>query len=498
MQTEYLYVKLTALSPVHVGCAEVYEPTSFYINSQANELIHFETGTFIDMLELNDIKNVSEICKKGTTASILELMKFIYMRAVSMNVEGESVPVCSGLIQHYQQTMSIGLHDQKRVNKEVNRFEIKRTSYDPETYQPYLPGSAIKGAIRTAVLNYRKARVAGREYRGKNAARQLQQDILEYDFRRLESDPFRLLKVSDFFPSERVKRKIVYAVDKKKKPSKFSSRAPYQIFEIIEEGVEFWGVITVKAPVRPGIIKEPLTKKELIAALKTFYGNENKREQRELKEIGARPVKFKNIPIRIGRHSGAECVTVEGYRYIKIMQGRNQKPKYMDHATTVWLAADSRNPSNNSTLRPFGWMEFDIVSRDDLDRLQSSWEALRVQYLRHALETAQSFEEKLAIARQQQIEKQKREEEAKKLAADPVVQRKIKLEEFERGLPEPAKLASVAQNIMSQINKMDDKELQKEAILLVHKRFKDTVKKAKKKKKAWAISLSQMISEASN
>jgi CRISPR-associated protein Csm5 len=58
--------------------------------------------------------------------------------------------------------------------------------------------------------------------------------------------------------------------------------------------------------------------------------------------------------LRVGRHSGAESVTVNAPRSIKIMKGRGQSPEYAEQATTLWLAADRKDQMEN--MQPFGWV----------------------------------------------------------------------------------------------------------------------------------------------
>lgn len=65
--------------------------------------------------------------------------------------------------------------------------------------------------------------------------------------------------------------------------------------------------------------------------------------------------------LRIGRHSGAEAVTIEGNRHIKIMRGKGQQPKYLDHTTTIWLASETSKPNTNNGLLPFGWAVMEVV-----------------------------------------------------------------------------------------------------------------------------------------
>ncbi len=64
--------------------------------------------------------------------------------------------------------------------------------------------------------------------------------------------------------------------------------------------------------------------------------------------------------LRVGRHSGAEAVTVSGARNgkIKIMKGNGQQPDYADAPKTVWLAAN--DPKQRAELLPFGWLLVEI------------------------------------------------------------------------------------------------------------------------------------------
>jgi len=58
--------------------------------------------------------------------------------------------------------------------------------------------------------------------------------------------------------------------------------------------------------------------------------------------------------LRVGRHSGAEAVTLNGVRSIKIMRGKGEQPDYLKAPKTIWLAATSQEASGG--LLPFGWV----------------------------------------------------------------------------------------------------------------------------------------------
>ena len=74
--------------------------------------------------------------------------------------------------------------------------------------------------------------------------------------------------------------------------------------------------------------------------------------------------------LRVGRHSGAESVTLEHHRWIRIIGKRGSDPHWAHDATTIWLAADRED--SRADLRPFGWLLLeradDLQVNDDLRR----------------------------------------------------------------------------------------------------------------------------------
>jgi CRISPR-associated protein Csm5 len=113
----------------------------------------------------------------------------------------------------------------------------------------------------------------------------------------------------------------------------------------------------------------------LLKASHAFYIHEFKRENNELKGIGlaspALPKSNGALMLRIGRHSGAESVTLKRYRKIEIMQGRSKTPIELDHATTFWLASPFSNPKNTTELIPFGWCSLIPLPEEDALRMKT-------------------------------------------------------------------------------------------------------------------------------
>jgi CRISPR-associated protein Csm5 len=350
---------LKVMSPVHIGCDEVFEPTEFVVDEMNNQLISFDPITFLTDLEEKDRQRFSGICLKGTLDSILEIYKFVRGR----KTEGKVVEVSSGFVSHYQKCLSLPLGKSREIGNALNKFVISRTAFNPQDNRPYVPGSAVKGAIRTAWLNNLAKRARGGKF--KNAS-DLENSLLNYN--RIENDPFRLVKVSDFMPIGGVSTRIVYAVNEKKKPSRLEAQGPYQILEVIEPGAVFIGSLSLVEPLKEGIINNPIGREMLLQSLSEFFGHENKRENDELSQISIPPQSLSETngiwPIRVGRHSGAESLTIDSHRSIKIMKGKNKQAENLDHATTLWLASEESKPSNKQKLRPFGWSILESLTKE--------------------------------------------------------------------------------------------------------------------------------------
>jgi len=359
--------KIKVLTPVHIGCGEVYEPFSFAIKD--NKLLVFDMEQLLSALDEKTRREFSNICLMGTSDAIVRMYRFVKRNVaerkdiIEKGIVKKTIDVTRALVEHYNSQI-IGTNQpaqrsyQSRQNRPFNnssrvisQFQIYRTFFDPNSELPIIPGSSVKGAIRTAVLNARKNEVANkrpRDYqdRGRYNAKKLENDILKYE--KFQEDPFSLVRVSDFRPVGQPKVKVTYAINVKKSSGK-PGRGPYQIVEALLEG-EFEGTITI-LKYQKRRIYSPLSFEEIKGALKGFYGKELEREKKEMEKTGIsyKAIQQPTIPIRIGRHSGAECVTIEGFRVIRIM-GSNTPGAT---STTLWLASEDRSKPQNAM--PFGW-----------------------------------------------------------------------------------------------------------------------------------------------
>ncbi|MEK6590859.1 MAG: type III-A CRISPR-associated RAMP protein Csm5 [Nitrospinota bacterium] len=355
-----LKVKLHIISPVHIGCDDVYEPMGFVIDEKKRRLIEFDPMDFVKILNDKQRNDFSRLCSENDLLAVFKFIKNNYKTSIG----GKEVDIASGLVGHYKDVV-----DRKA---QINKFEIKKTAYNPYSNQPYIPGSSLKGSLRTAYLISLAKERKITKYNGK--AKDLEKALLELEGE-FSTDPFRMVKVSDFMPVGDVKTKIVYAVNKKKirseKPTKADSGPP-QILEVIQHGTVFEGIINIQQPLQKSGVKTPIVADKLLKSINGFYTTLNKEENKVTAEIRAGSIvvneRFKDkagktaFLLRVGRHSGAEAVTIEGNRWIKISPP-GKPPKFSDKgATTIWLASEVSKPNINNGLIPFGWVVIEIIS----------------------------------------------------------------------------------------------------------------------------------------
>ncbi|OEU64699.1 MAG: type III-A CRISPR-associated RAMP protein Csm5, partial [Desulfobacterales bacterium PC51MH44] len=449
---------IQTISPVHIGCDEFYEPTGFVLDKNARQMIVFDPLSFISQMEDADKAEFSQICAKGTIASILEIYKFMQNKTA----EGRMIDVCPDFLEHYKQTLSLQMRNPREIQQNLNRFAIPRTAFRTVDQRPYIPGSTIKGALRTAYLNLMESEKKLSEKGKERKARNLEQRLIEYNG--IPADPFRMVKVSDFMPVDKSRTRIVYGINKKKKPSDREARGMPLIFEVIQPGSVFVGTIAVDSPISGSGIRKSVSMEKLLDSSTLFYANEKEREEKELSNIGVKVVSDNasqddkdSFMARVGRHSGAESVTIEGHRDIFIMGKRGEK-KYLNHATTLWLASDERKPVSMNNLQPFGWVRLNRLTDNLAEEFQIKEQESQEKENKHQEIRQAEAERKAEVIRQANeiAAKRGREAEEKRLAEE---KRKAALEAMS---PEERDVAAVndpkiTENLVVEIyNRIDD------------------------------------------
>lgn len=391
---------ISTLSPVHIGCGEDYEPTNYVMEG---ETLHaFDPATLLTQLGQQGRDELSRALDDRNP--LIAAQRFFYRhRPQALSVATITAPVAPAAARHYASRIGQVANQQTDGSSVINKLEIARTAFNPADGMPILPGSSLKGAIRTAVLDdlrgRRRAsfplsdRDAGNFKAASTAANNMERDLMEGSF---QTDPLRLVKLADamFQPGsykarnpqgeeiqrERQIRTILFQANRKKRPNQFASRASIEtLVECVPHSqpsaFRTSLVIESKAQHGEGTPNQQLTFAHLAAACNAFYRERFEEEINILEannyvsEIwlknartrlaesglwGKAIAEGRGFLLRVGRHSGAESVTVDAPRKIKILGAQGQPPTWQEAATTVWLAATE--PGAIKGMWPFGWV----------------------------------------------------------------------------------------------------------------------------------------------
>lgn len=448
---------ITPLSPLHLGTGESYEPTHYVIEDRI--LHEFDTSAIVQTMTRADRAELLAIAsRKPDTGMIQALQRFFHeRRSALMGCAIHRIPVLPGVATLYAQRIGKTANQEANGQKVVNRLEIDRTSFNPITRMPVLFGSALKGALRTALLDQVNGGKPAREIQGLH---EFQGRLFKYrdpqnNKLKLELDPMRLIQLADAYWSAEPglpSSQVYLAVNRKKtevkdkqghlRPSQAESQKLYQILECVTPGCyrAFSGQLTVQSVANipsqhrdqlPAAnlhfdmatiaqacnrFYQPILEAEIALMQARNYLNPawSKTIQRFLAAHQPRIQRGDCFLLRVGRHCGAESITLNGVRKIKIIQGKGQPSDHLNAAKTLWLAANQADQTQN--LLPFGWVLVEVHPLTEATaaawpELQAACEPLLADARAFAAQL-QAKEAELEQARHAAV--QKRQEEAEK------------------------------------------------------------------------------------
>lgn len=189
-------VKIYPISPIHIGDGEILDPTEYiakdgfvyYLNQTVyiSELLQSGCVELKNALDKMDLSNIIQILEKN----FLEKNRLHWISRTS---------VSQSFCNTWKQDLS-----NSRNSQQLHRFIQNKLNG-----QPYIPGSSIKGSIRTAVLSglaedESKFKEISRLANSTRANSQSAEAILLNATNRngrmaVSEDPFKYLKVSDVF-----------------------------------------------------------------------------------------------------------------------------------------------------------------------------------------------------------------------------------------------------------------------------------------------------------
>jgi len=364
-------LKIKAISPIHIGSGEIYEPTNFVIDN--NILYYFKDEDFYLNLSEIDRKRFMQIVNENRDDSFIRVHKFVKeKKEVVKNIAYLKVKTSKGIQKEYNKVVgNIRQLEGKELKKVFNKFEIQRIqrkqlkSKNGYAYTGYIVGSALKGAISTAYQEYIFKTEGPRSLEEKFYSQDISKNI------------FKDFKVSDSLVTK-ISTKIGFALNKERFEYDFNNtnnniKLHTQI-EVIEPTSEFIVHIEYdESKLNLNKILESCNS-HYLPIFESIFAEETNNKEEFISEylsdeffdkyVDFKPKKNQYL-IRVGKHSGARAVTIDGMREINVKVsggGPKRKPnkwETLEEETTTWLYGDY--PKSNENLLPFGWMICEII-----------------------------------------------------------------------------------------------------------------------------------------
>jgi hypothetical protein len=271
---------LTAITPIHIGTGEVYEPTNFVIDN--GYLYEFDEVLFLK--SLNKLEQQSFNSKLQDYIQIIDFYKNHKDKA--KKIYKHRVEVTKKVEDKYQTTRN------KDGSKNKNQLEIQKTYKNPNSNFLVIPGSSLKGVFDTFLKIYSPKK-----------SNETRQQLQLSDALVINSDP-----------------KIGFCYRKHKNPSKSARSSIPQIVEIIPNNTAF--ISTIKS-------KYSFNELKLLA--KKYFANKVDSKYSEDKN---------NFVIRVGKFSGKNYVSDE--KDVKNSYGKPiaTHTLYEDNLSFGWLKVE--------------------------------------------------------------------------------------------------------------------------------------------------------------
>lgn len=334
---------LTMLSPVHIGTGEEIDPTQ-YIVRQRQGGIFFYAVDFPRFLADLDDRGRAEFNAAVDQGGTVYLRKFVARRFNPARHVRWTANASPDLLDAYN----------KGLDSDSSQLIVHPMTRDAATGRAYLPGSSIKGAIRTAWVSARAAAYSGSqdlEQIANRFERDFEPEVLGYMDRsrgrprgEIRADPFRALRISDAMLCEGSNAVDPVKIRRRSAQAGRSDPSGIQMFYdatfclVHNETITAEGRLTVNERLAatpgprerwnwPHCVAGGMTAAELLKACNTFYLPKLRDEVKVFMEVDpnlasigrdlvqlAEKVTENEALIRLGRFSHFECVTVDRYR----------------------------------------------------------------------------------------------------------------------------------------------------------------------------------------
>ena len=368
------------LTPIHIGTGDTIAPEDYLIRD--DELIRFNPHAVLRDMAVADRREYEKRLERNEFQAAQRLLQ-----------------QCCKPDRHRIYRSQIGPGSQRELQSLINnperRGEVRPLLRNPHTGEPVVPGSSIKGAIRTAIINkfsqenlsaVQEALYGDPKIHKDHRWKRLEEAALDYRRNNTESDPLRMLKVADAsLPLDAVQVDQATILTKGKPSGKNDGRQMH--YERLLSRADGANPPTFTVEIQLDeiqtqhhevnrLLHRTLNWPSLIGACNTFYVNRMAEELKHFfltderpearygaaglvrwtgeKLLIAKSIQERGLLLRLGRFSHFESLSVD-----KLREGWNAQKKkpIIDMGATRTLCE-----TRNGTKVPFGWL---LLTRED-------------------------------------------------------------------------------------------------------------------------------------
>lgn len=332
------------LSPLHIGTGDELDPLNYIIKGDTMHRISFDR--LIGRIDDTERTALESLIDEG---DLLKLRTFVVRHPQALSEPVCSVSVTPALVKLYN----------AKLNDIQNQLLIHPFMRTQSGATPFIPGSSLKGAIRTAVVSELAKGGSLPKPSGTREEYEFEAKVLDSDD--AKNDPFRGLKIRDAVLSD-ASMIVAEVRNLKRKGSSVETNSIQMMCEVTRSRVS-GAAVTFETELllddalhAVGYIKKPLSVVQVVSACNAFYREklelEHKKFYRGSRLEGASAallgvvLRQGEFLLRLGRFSGVESVTLDGYR--------NPKPP---GKRGIW--GTTRNIADDAF--PMGWMKVRVV-----------------------------------------------------------------------------------------------------------------------------------------
>lgn len=458
------YFTLTCLSPVHVATGDSLNPGEYLVDE--NALYELGQGGLSTALTAMQRSELLTILESNDPFLPLTVQRFLAREATKLKYAARRVrPLLPGISRYYQSRLGQVMQADNKAQKQViNQLALMRHVGAAQS-APYIPGSTLKGAIRTALisaLNQNQPLKAERRETDKlnnKVAQDAEHQLLGFDTRRdsppkqryrIEHDPFHWLQVGDAVSKAEhppmldywlVRRQPLKRTEKQNNKTDNMELSPVECLKPRQS--QLCCQISVKTPpaslpIKNSDLKQwlgevsqlaqqvnqitlPQCHHELTWLAENGIGTDDvyascqnwvMQMQQLLRQLDGPLQCGEAILLRVGKYGGAISKTVAGWRHIARLGKQGSRPTYHPEVTTCTLALPQADALTQAL--PFGWVllhrpdqpevaEF-IASHHDWYQRQQQWLADHQQQ-QHAHHQQRQQRQQLAQAREKEAQR---------------------------------------------------------------------------------------------